>query len=250
MRCGCGNALIARGAWLERGWFGMSWDAAAIFRARWHSCENVLACFLALHINMLSRSLPCRLEIMHRVRALRARISLAARPKNVLCALDRKPALIIYALSNYEQTPTVFFVERARASRRLPCVPAEQIMAAVEQEFVTAEMDELSELLDASYPSAAMDVANRVLMEWDVVRWVSEQNACGVAPSTSEVLSKFACLPPSGAARTVTGKPAKTARMWASRWDGVPCEWLRYRMRCSMQFSCSVEGPHRPREDR
>ena len=190
--------------------------------------RNVLACFLALHVRMLSRSLPCRLEITHRIRVLRARISLAARPKNVLCASDRKPALIIYALSNYEQTPTVFFVERSRASRRLPCVPAEEIMAAVEHEFVTAEINELSELLDANYPSAAMDVAKQVLMEWDVVRWVSEQNACGVAPSTSEVLSRFACLPQSGAARTLTGKPAKTARMWASRWDSVPCELVSF----------------------
>ena len=191
---------------------------------------------------MLSFSLPCRSEITQRLRALRARLRLAGKPESVLCALDRKPTLIIYVLSNYEKTPTVFFVERARALRRLPFVPADQIMAAVEHEFVTAGLDELNELLDMRYPSAALDLANQVLVEWEVVRWVSEQNACGVAPSTAEMLSKFVCLPPSGAARTSTGKPAKTARMWASRWGGVPCELLFFKCVVQCSFRARWKG--------
>lgn len=157
--------------------------------------------------------------IAQRLRTLRIRLRVGVRSRDVICASDRNAALIIYTLSNYEEKPTTFFLERARVSRRLPSVPMDIMMAAVEDEFLTAGLVELAELVDRENPSDAnaMEAASNVLAEWDVVRWVHQQNACGVAPSTAELLDQFGSLPPCALARTSTGRPARTARMWASR---------------------------------
>ena len=173
-------------------------------------------------LSLRSREGICteRLRVLNNdLRLARLASDRGATSKDLLRPLERNALLIIYVLSNYEQAPAAFFLERARSQRRLSPLANRELNAVIEREFLAASISELAKLVDAADPSdpSAMKIARQVLVEWDVVRWVSEQNAVGVAPSTSEMLAQFSFLPPCALARTSTGKPARTARMWASR---------------------------------
>ena len=178
---------------------------------------------------MLSSLAIERSNCRERLRELRAQLIAARleqsrgtgarRSENHLDGSARNALLIIYILSNYERFPAIVYLKRCRAMRHLPHAAEADLHAMLEDEFLRADLREMSALADMHNSSdpEAFNVASKVLAEWKVVQWVVQQNAVGVTPSTAEMLSHCTHLPPSALTRTKFGKPSRTARMWASR---------------------------------
>ena len=129
-------------------------------------------------------------------------------------------ALIIYTLCDFEELPVVVYLRGVGATRRWPSLPNGDVVKLFQDLFLSVDLGEVVALTSSgdSSDAVAMSIAMKTVREWRVVRWGLTLNACGVAPSTCELLRKAdTLLPPSARTKTKTGRPTRSARTWASR---------------------------------
>ena len=129
-------------------------------------------------------------------------------------------ALIIYTLCDFEELPVVVYLRGVGATRRWPSLPDGDVVKLFQDLFLSVDLGEVVALTSSgdSSDAVAMSIAMKTVREWRVVRWGLTLNACGVAPSTCELLRKAdTLLPPSARTKTKTGRPTRSARTWASR---------------------------------
>jgi|NorSeaMetagenome_1021524.scaffolds.fasta_scaffold05073_4 hypothetical protein len=132
----------------------------------------------------------------------------------------RNAALIIYTLCDFEQLPVIIYLRGVGVSRRWATLPDDDLAKLVEELFLATDLTDMVALTRSGGSSDpdAMRIAMDSEREWRVVRWGMDMNACGVAPSTSELLCQAqSFLPASACAKTQTGRPTRSARSWASR---------------------------------
>ena len=132
----------------------------------------------------------------------------------------RNVALIIYTLCDFEELPVVVYLRGVGATRRWPSLPDGDVVKLFQDLFLSVDLGEVVALTSSgdSSDAVAMSIAMKTVREWRVVRWGLTLNACGVAPSTCELLRKAdTLLPPSARTKTKTGRPTRSARTWASR---------------------------------
>lgn len=135
-----------------------------------------------------------------------------------LSGLEQSVLLILYTQTEFDFTPARIYLRTIGNLHRWPRLTAAELHRIVEDTFLSGD---LNQMVDPSlFAVEAMEVAQSVLREWRVVLWAEAQNACGVAPSSYQLLQRFdnLGLPPCARKRTVTGRLASSARTWASRW--------------------------------
>ena len=164
---------------------------------------------------------------------------------------QRNVVLIIYTLCQFDKLPAVVYLRRLGARRRWAPLSDSDLTRFIEDMFLSAELADMVGLasIDAPTDPVAMHIAMQTVREWRVVQWGIEMNCRGVAPSTSDLLFQAqGMLPSSAQTRTQTGRPTRSARMWASRRVHVHAHKLN--MHLSMQVSCAVAQSHRSRTSR
>ena len=132
----------------------------------------------------------------------------------------RNTVLIIYILCDFEELPIAVYLRGVGTSRRWPAMPDSGLLRLVQDCFAAADLSELVSLTAVDEPSdpIAMRVAMKTVQEWRLVRWGLDLNANGVAPSTCDLIRQAGdVLPVSARRKTTTGRPARSARTWASR---------------------------------
>ena len=145
---------------------------------------------------------------------------IAHRSNWMLDSTIKNTVLIIYILCDFEELPVAVYLRSVGTSRHWPAMPDSELLKLAQDCFTAADLSELVLLTAVDEPSdaIAMRVAMKTVQEWRLVRWGLDLNANGVAPSTCDLLRQAGdFLPVSARGKTKTGRPARSARTWASR---------------------------------
>jgi hypothetical protein len=110
----------------------------------------------------------------------------------------RNVSLILFDLTQASTEPVVVYLEGIARQRRWPSRTAEDMRHLVEDLFFDATssdagLQSLAGLTDVASPTdaAAMQIAIRRALEWQVVAWAREKNEkIGLAPSTDNMLQR------------------------------------------------------------
>ena len=133
--------------------------------------------------------------------------------------------LLCYTVSGFCLEPAVKYLAQYASCRKWPAKSKEELVAMVEQMFLTADMASLSDLVDSAstqYDSAAR-IAAQFVEEWRVAAWAIDLNSnCGVAPSSEDIIIRYnnavQALAENRRPKLVGCMWEGSARMWAQRW--------------------------------
>ena len=142
----------------------------------------------------------------------------------VLSERDKITLMLLYSECHYDITASVKFLEVIGRRRRYPQLSATEAERIVENIFLAIDLDCVAESIANAEDSLAI-VARGWAREYELVCWIRNANACGVAPSACAILNRARaiCKLPACALGTCHGAPTRQARSWLSRfrkrWD-------------------------------
>ena len=163
------------------------------------------------------------------VRVSRTKANAKAREKSasrqwVLVDFLRTVVLMLMVRTGGVVDPAVAFMRRKGRQSHWPDRTDAELRRLAEDEFLAADLDELTALDNAEAEAAAA----KLEVEWRVACWVARKNLMGVSPSTTVVLGEFAWrhaglaeyLRPAAMGSIDQPVARKRVARWRSRWGG------------------------------